>query len=110
MARREKSNTRIPDDTAIDALFGQGYNAERWKIELEGQGYIWKPGLKTRIKGRQFLFFKEEIGCLLSASATRRADGTMSNSCKSILEVLKGETGERDQRLQSRRLFGTESS
>lgn len=109
MGRRGKSNTDIPDG-AIDALFGQGYNAEQWKVALEAQGYIWSPGLKTRIIGLQFLFFKEEIGRLLSAPATRRADGTISNSCKSILEVLKGETGERDQRLQDRRLFGPESS
>jgi hypothetical protein len=109
MSRRGRPNTEIPDH-AIDALFGRGHDAEKWKTELEEQGYIWNPGLRNRIIGRQFLFFKDEIGRLLSGPATRRADGTISNSCKSILEVLKGETGERAQRLQNRRLFGPESS
>ena len=111
MSRRGRPNTNIPD-LAIDALFGRGYNATRWKIELETQGYIWTPGLKNRIIGRQFKFFKDEIGYLLSAPGTRRPDGTMSNSCKSILQVLKGETSqrERDERLQNKRLFGPESA
>jgi hypothetical protein len=109
MGKRGGPRTDIPD-VAIDALFGLGYDAARWKMELERQRYTWYPGLKSRIKGRQFLFFKEEIGRLLSAPPIRRTDGTISNSCKSILEVLKGETGERDQRLQDRRLFGPESS
>jgi hypothetical protein len=111
MSRRVKSNTNIPDH-AIDALFGLGYNATRWRIELEAQEYNWNPGLKNRIIGRQFTFFKNEIGYLLSIRGTRRPDGTMSNSCKSILQVLKGETSqrERDQRLQNKRLFGPESA
>jgi hypothetical protein len=111
MSRRGRPSTNIPD-YAIDTLFGLGYNAARWRIELEAQGYIWNPGLKNRIIGRQFKFFKDEIGYLLSIPGTRRPDGTMSNSCKSILQVLKGETSqrERDQRLQNKRLFGPESA
>lgn len=108
---KKKSEEEIPEDV-INNLLGRGYDAQRWKSELEHQGYTWRPGLKNIIIGQQFLFFKEEIRRLLSEPVTRRGDNTRSNSCKSVLEVIRGETGlyfERYQRLQDRLLFGPES-
>lgn len=110
MARRQK-NQKTPDTAEINELLGYGHDAGTWQRRLEEQGYTWQKGWKKVIIGQEFVFFKEEISRLLSQPGIRRRDNTLSNSCKSILQVLRGETGidERDQRLRDRLLFGPES-
>jgi hypothetical protein len=99
----------VPDNV-IDALFGRGLSATDWQHELIAQGYKWIPGLRNIIIRREFYFFKSEIERLLAEPPTPTPNGGKSNSCKSVHRRIKGETGERGQRLHEGRLFGPEAS
>jgi hypothetical protein len=99
----------VPDHV-IDTLFGRGLSATDWQHELIAQGYNWIPGLRNIIIRREFYFFKSEIEMLLAEPPTPTPNGGKSNSCKSVHRRIKGETGERGQRLHEGRLFGPEAS
>jgi hypothetical protein len=98
----------IPN-SAIDALFGRGLDRTGWRTELERDNYTWVPGLKNRIIKREIWFFKAEIGRLLAAPNTNQGRTSKSNSRKSVLKQMKGKTGERATRLQSRTLFSPDA-
>jgi hypothetical protein len=98
----------IPD-SVIDSLFGQGLDRDGWRRELERNHYTWVPALKNRIIKREILFFKLEIGLLLSAPNTNPGNKLKSNSRKSILKRLKGKTGERATRLANGTLCGPDA-
>lgn len=98
-----------PPNSAINARLGRGLTYGDWQVELEKLGHVWTDGLRKFIIKQEYLYFKDEIGALLSEPSTGSGRSS-STSCTNILRRLKGETGEREWRLQNRRLFNPEAS
>jgi hypothetical protein len=96
-------------DAVIIGLLGKGWSYTDWQKEIERLGYTWNEGLRLRIIKKEYLLFKSEIGQLLSQPNTSNSLKSRSNSFKSIIKRIKGKTGERDQRLQEGKLFGSDA-
>jgi hypothetical protein len=97
----------VPDHV-IDNLLGRGLNAAEWQAALEANNYSWKPILRNTFKRRELWFFKSEIEGLLKQPSFYNTTGRKSNSCRSILMYIQGHSGDRQQRLETRRLCGPE--
>lgn len=96
-------------ESVILALLGQGWSAKRWETELVKQGYKWSKGLKDLIIGKEYNYFKVEIGMMLAQPITN-CGSSKSNTSTNVLPRLQGMTGEREQRLARRALFSPSAS
>lgn len=94
-------------DNVVEALLGRGLSYLEWKSQLTRKRYLWNEGLKLRIIRKEFLMFKPEIERMMLEPNTSAELGPKSNSYIQIMKRIKGKTGDREERLASGTLFGS---
>jgi hypothetical protein len=99
-----RSPTSEVPDAVVELVLGRGLSYLEWKSQLTRRRYLWNESLKLRIIRTEFLMFKPEIGKMLLETD---GVGSNSNSYIQIMKRLKGKTGDREERIASGTLFGS---
>jgi hypothetical protein len=102
----EPSLNEISEEV-LDTLLGVGLSHLEWKGQLIRRRYQWNEGLKLRIIRMEYQKFKLEIGDLLAEPNADFEFDSRSNPYSQIMKRLTGKTGQREQRLANRTLFGS---